>query len=167
MRFVVCRETRPACLHRISAFTAVFDGGFAYSGERAAAKGIFFRAYQSHQRSTMRIGKEGAANGAQQSPLTAKVHNLGCKTVPGDSSLIATKNSCNQAQIGPPTRLPNRMFHRKIAFIGTLFVHAQHLPTYPFSRHNPNQCSSSKMNRQAKNEKLRTTGYKYPRGRTI
>ena len=36
-RFVVCRETRAACSHRICAFTAVFDGGFVYNGERAAA----------------------------------------------------------------------------------------------------------------------------------
>ena len=46
-------------------------------------------------------------------PLTAKVHDLSYKIVPRDSSLIATKDSCKQAQAGPPTRSPSKMFHRK------------------------------------------------------
>ena len=137
------------------------------SGDYAVAQGMLCIAYQRHQRSTIHIEKVSVANGAQQNPSTAKVHNLSCKIVPRDSSLTATKDSCNQEQTGPPTRSPNRMLHRKIAFTGMFFVHAQHLATDPFSKHNPTQCSSSKRTQQAKNEKLRIAGFKYPCGRTL
>ena len=137
------------------------------SGDYAVVQGMFYIAYQRHRRSTMCIEERSAANGAQKNPSTAKVHNLSCKIVPRDSSLTATKDNCNQAQTGPPTRSPSKMFHRKTAFTRMFFVHAQHLATYPFSKHNPNQRSSSKRTQQAKNEKLRTTGFKYPCGRTL
>ena len=137
------------------------------SGDYAVEQGMFLRAYQRHQRSTMRMEKERAANGAQRNASTAKVHNLSCKRVPRDSFLIATRNSCNQAQTDPPTRSPNKMLHRKSAFTGVFFVHAQHLATDPFSKHNPTQCSSSERAQQAKSEKLRTVGFKYPCGRTL
>ena len=47
---------------------------------------------------------------------------------------------------------------QKTAFVGMLCVHAQNLPTYPFSSHNSNQRSSSERTQQAKNERLRTAG---------
>ena len=114
------------------------------SYDYAVAQGIFRITYQRHQRSTMHIGKESAASGAQRNPSTAKVHNLSCKIAPRDSSFTATEDSCNQAQADPPTRSPNRIFHKKNAFIGVFFVHAQHLAIDPFSKHNPTQRSSSK-----------------------
>ena len=83
------------------------------SGHYAVEQGMFFRAYQRHHRSTMRMEKERTANGAQWNASTAKVHNLSCKRVPRDSFLKATKNSCNQTQTDPPTRSPNKMLHRK------------------------------------------------------
>ena len=137
------------------------------SGDYAVEQGMFFRAYQRHQCSTMCMEKERAANGAQQNASTTKVHNLSCKRVPRDSFLIAIRNGCNQAQTDPPTRSPNKMLHRKTAFTGVFFVHAQHLATDPFSKHNPTQCSSSERAQQTKNKKLRTAGFKYPCGRTL
>ena len=137
------------------------------SSDYAVEKGMFFRAYQLHQRSTMRMEKERAANGAQRNASITKVHNLKCKRVPRDSFLTATRNSCNQAQIDPPTRSPNKMLHRKTAFTGAFFVHAQHLATDPFSKHNPTQCSPSDRAQQAKSAKLRPVGFKYPCGRTL
>ena len=137
------------------------------SGDYAVAQGMFCIAYQRHQRSTMRIGKESAANGAQRNPSTAKVHDLSCKIAPRDSSFTATKDSCNQTQADPPTRSPNRMLHRKTAFTGVFFVHARHLATDPFSKHNPTQRSSSNKTQQTKNNKLRTAGFKYPCGRNL
>ena len=101
------------------------------SGDYAIVQGMFFRAYQHHQRSTMRIEKERAINGAQRNASTVKVHNLSCKRVPRDSSLIATKNSCNQGQTGPPTKSPSKMFHKKTAFTEILFIRAQHLQCIP------------------------------------
>ena len=86
------------------------------SGDYAVAQGMFFRAYQRHQRNTIRIEYERAVNGAQRNTSTAKVHNLSCKRVPRDSSLTATKISCNQTQTGLPTKSPSRMLHRKTAF---------------------------------------------------
>ena len=83
------------------------------SGDYTVEQGMFYRAYQRHQRSTMRMEKEHAANRAQRNASTAKVHNLSCKRVPRDSFLTATRNSCNQAQTDPPTRSPNKMLHRK------------------------------------------------------
>ena len=137
-------------------------------GDYTVVQGIFFRAYQSHRRGTMRIEKKGAVNGAQRNALTAEIHNLNFKIAPRDFSLTATNNNCNQTQVCLPTRSPNRMIHRKISFRGMLFVHAQHLPTYPFSRHNPIQRSSLERSRQGNNnERLRTMGFKYPRGRTL
>ena len=115
----------------------------------------------------MRMEKERAANEAQRNASTAKVRNLSCKRVPRDSFLTATRNSCNQAQTDPPTRSPNKMLHRKNAFTGVFFLHAQHLATDPFSKHNPTQCSSSDRAQQAKSEKYRTVGFKYPCGRTL
>ena len=114
------------------------------SGDYAVAQGMFYIAYQRHQRSTMHIGKDSAANKAQRKPLTAQVHNLSCKIAPRHSSFTATKDSCNQTQANPPTRSPNRMLHRKTAFTRVFFVYAQHLATYPSSKHNPNQLSSSR-----------------------
>ena len=137
------------------------------SGDYVVEQSMFFRAYQRHQRRTMRIRKESAANGAQRNPSTAKVHDLSCKIAPRDSSFTATKESCNQAQADPPTRSPNRMLHRKNAFTGVFFVHAQHLATDPFSKHNPTQRSSSNRTQQTKNKKLRTAGFKYPCGRNL
>ena len=122
---------------------------------------MFCIAYQRHQCSKMRIEKESGANGAQRNTTTANLHNLSCKIVSRDSSLTETKDSCNQAQTGPPTRLPNRMLHRETAFTGVFFVHAQHLAIYPSSKHNPKQRSYSKSSQQANNEKLRTAGFKY------
>ena len=101
------------------------------SGDYAVAQNMFFRARQRHQRSTISIEKERAVNGAQRNASTAKRHNLSCKRVPRDSSLTATKSSCNQAQTGPPTKSPSRMFHRKTAFTEVLFVRAQHLQCIP------------------------------------
>ena len=101
------------------------------SGDYAVAQGMFFRAYQRHQRSTMRIEKERAVNGAQWYASTAKVHNLSCKRVPRDSSLTTTKDGCNQAQTGPSTKSPRRMFHKRTAFTEVLFVCAQHLQSVP------------------------------------
>ena len=98
---------------------------------------------------------------------TAKVHDLSCKVAPRDSSFTATKDSCNQTQADPPTRSPNRMLHRKTAFTGVFFVHARHLATDPFSKHNPTQRSSSNRTQQTKNKKLRTAGFKYPCGRNL
>ena len=115
----------------------------------------------------MHIGKEGAANGAQQNPLTAKVHNLSCKIVPRDSSLTTTKDSCNHAHTGPPTRSPSKIFHRKPSFTKMFFIHTQHLATYPSSKHNPNQRFYSESSQQEKNKKLRTAGFKYPHRRTL
>ena len=51
------------------------------------------------------------------------------------------KSNGNQAQAGPSARSPNKMLDKKAVVVGMLFVHVQHLPTYPFSRHNPIQCS--------------------------
>ena len=101
------------------------------SGDYAVAQGMFFRAYQRHQRNTIRIENERAVNGAQRNASTAKVHNLSCKRVPRDSSLTATKISCNQTQTGPPTKSPSRILHRKTAFTEILFVRAQHLQCIP------------------------------------
>ena len=101
------------------------------SGDYAVEQGMFFRAYQRHQRSTMRVEKGHAANGAQRNASTAKVHDLSYKRVPRDSFLTATRNSCNQTQTDPPTRSPNKMLHRKTAFTGVFFVHAQHLEQIP------------------------------------
>ena len=75
--------------------------------------------------------KERAVNGSQRYASTAKVPNLSCKRVPRDSSLTTTKDGCNQAQTGPPTKSPRRMFHRKTAFTEVLFVCAQHLQCIP------------------------------------
>ena len=113
------------------------------SSDYAVAWSMCCIAYQCHRRSTMHTGIGSAANGAQRNPSPAKVHNLSCKIVPRDSSLIATKESCNQAYISPPTRSPSKMFHQKTAFSRLFFIHAQHLATYPFSKQNPNQRSSS------------------------
>ena len=101
------------------------------SGDYAVAQGMFFRAYQRHQRSTIRIEKERTVNGSQRYASTAKVPNLSCKRVPRDSSLTTTKDGCNQEQTGPPTKSPRRMFHRKTAFTEVLFVCAQHLQYIP------------------------------------
>ena len=59
------------------------------------------------------------------------------------------------------------MLHRKTAFTGVFFVHAQHLATDPSSNPNPNQRSSSRSSQQPKNKKLRTVGFKYPCGRNL
>ena len=137
------------------------------SGDYAIAQGMFCIANQRHQRSTMRTGKESAANGGQRNPSTAKVHNLSCKIAPRDTSFTATKDSSNQAKAGPPARSPSKLFHRKTAFTRMFFVHAQHLATDPFSKHNPNQRSSPNRTQQTKNEKFGTTGLKYPYERTL
>ena len=101
------------------------------SGDYAVEQGMFFRAYQRHQRSTTCIERERAVNGAQRDAYTAKVHNLSCKVVPRDSSLTATNKSCDQTQTVPPTESPSRMLHRKTAFTDVLFVRAQHLQCIP------------------------------------
>ena len=126
-----------------------------------------FRAYQRHQRNTMRMEKERSVNGAQRNALTAKVHNLSCNRVPRDSSLTETKNSCKQAQTGPPTKPPSRVFHRKTAFTEIWFVRAQHLQCIPSPSTEQNQRPSLQKAQQTTNETLRTAGFKYPHGRTL
>ena len=99
------------------------------SGDYAVAQGMFFGAYQRHQRSTIRIEKERAVNGAQRNASTVKVHNLSCKKVPRDSSLTATKSSCNQAQTGPPTRdVPQR---QRVS-TATAILTEREQPLHPF-----------------------------------
>ena len=103
------------------------------SGDYAVAQGMFYIAYQCHRRNTMCIEKRSAANGAQRNPSIAKVHHLSCKIVSRDSPLIATNDNCNQAQVGPPTRSPSKMFHKKTAFTRMFLVRdapsSQNAPT--------------------------------------